>query len=99
MEALALVGSDPTIGVLLKTMHDDAAPLVRERAACALAESGLFTPQQRMAAVPQLLSYTDDPSLDAQTHGWAFQALNDITHQHLPNDSAAWRSWYEASRN
>ena len=99
VEALAVVGSDPTIGVLLKTMHDDAAPLVRERAACALAESGLFTPQQKMAAVPQLLSYTDDPSLDAQTHGWAFQALNDITHQHLPNDSAAWRSWYEASRN
>lgn len=95
VEALALTGSDQTIEPLLKAMHDDSAPLVRERAACALAESGLFTPQQRMSAVPQLLNYTDDPALDAQTHGWAFQALNDITHQHLPNDSSAWRNWYE----
>lgn len=95
VEGLALVGTDQTIEPLLKTMHDDPAPLVRERAACALAESGIFTPQQRMTAVPQLLNYTDDASLDAQTKGWAFQALNDITHQHLPNDSAAWRNWYE----
>lgn len=95
VEGLALVGTDQTIDPLLKMMHDDPAPLVRERAACALAESGIFTPQQRMTAVPQLLNYTDDASLDAQTKGWAFQALNDITHQHLPNDSAAWRSWYE----
>jgi len=99
VEGLALVGTDQTIEPLLKTMHDDPAPLVRERAACALAESGMFTPQQRMAAVPQLLNYTDDATLDAQTKGWAFQALNDISHQHLPNDSAAWRSWYESTRN
>ena len=48
-----------------------------------------------MTAVPQLLNYTDDPSLDAQTQAWAFQALGDITHQHLPNDSAMWRNWYD----
>jgi HEAT repeat protein len=76
-------------------MHDDPSPLVRERAACALAESGMFTPEQRMTAVPQLLIYADDPALDAQTHAWAFQALSDITHQHLPNDSAMWRNWYD----
>ncbi|HKU28466.1 MAG TPA: HEAT repeat domain-containing protein [Candidatus Sulfotelmatobacter sp.] len=95
-EALGLVGADQSIEPLLKAMHDDRSPLVRERAACALAESGLFTPEQRMSAVPQLLNYTDDPSLDAQTHAWAFHALSDITHQHLPNDAAAWRNWYEA---
>lgn len=94
VEGLALTGSDETIDPLLKAMHDDPAAIVRERAACGLAEAGTFTPQQRMTAVPKLLNYTDDPALDAQTQRWAFQALNDITHQHLPNDSAAWRTWY-----
>jgi hypothetical protein len=42
-----------------------------------------------------LLNYTDDPSLDTQTHDWAFQALADITRQSLPNDARVWRSWYE----
>ena len=95
VEALALVGTDATIPLLLKTMHDDPSPLVRERAACSLAESGMLTHEQRMAAVPQLLNYAGDPTLDAQTHAWAFQALGDITGQRLPQDSAAWRNWYE----
>src|SRR5579863_414924 len=94
VESLALAGSDLSIEPLLKTMHDDASPVVRERAACGIAESGLFTPQQRFTAIPQLLAYTDDPALDTQTHAWAFQALGDITHQRLPNDAAAWRAWY-----
>src|SRR5580765_3652592 len=72
VEGLALSGSDRAIGPLLSTMHDDASPLVRERAACSLAESGLFTRDQRMMAVPLLLNYTDDTSLDAQTQAWAF---------------------------
>lgn len=95
VEGLALTATDQTIDPLLKAMHDDPAPIVRERAAYGLAEAGMFTPQQRMSAVPQLLNYTDDPTLDAQTHGWAFQALHDITRQQLANDSAAWREWYE----
>jgi HEAT repeat protein len=98
VEGLALVGSVQTVEPLLKTMHDDPSPTVRERAACSLAESGMFTHEQRLSAVPQLLSYSDDPSLDAQTHAWAFQALSDITHQRLPNDSNAWRSWYGSTK-
>ena len=94
VEGLALTGSDATIDPLLKAMHDDPAAIVREGAACGLAEAGMFTPRQRMTAVPKLLNYTDDPALDAQTRGWAFQALSDITHQRLPNDSAAWRARY-----
>jgi hypothetical protein len=96
VEGLAVAGSDQAIQPLLATMHNDSSPMVRERAACSLAESGMFTPEQRMTAVPQLLNYTDDPSLDAQTRGWAFQALGDITHQRLPRDPAAWRRWYES---
>jgi len=97
-EGLALVGTSSTIAPLLQAMHNDPSPLVRERAACSLAQSGMLTSEQRLTAVPQLLNYTDDPSLDAQTHAWAFQALADITGQRLPHDSAAWRNWYGASR-
>jgi len=98
VEGLALVGTTETIPPLLQALHDDAAPSVRERAACSLAQSGMFTQEQRMSAVPQLLTYTDAPELDTQTHLWAFQALSEITHQRLPNNSSAWRQWYE-SRN
>lgn len=98
VEGLALVGSTVTIEPLLRTMHDDSSAIVRERAACSLAECGMFTHEQRLSAVPRLLSYTDDPALDAATHGWAFQALHDITRQRLPNDSNAWRSWYETTK-
>ena len=98
VEGLALAGSKETIEPLLRTMHDDPSANVRERAACSLAESGMFTHQQRMSAVPKLLNYSDDASLDAQTQGWAFQALGDITHQHLGRDSNAWRSWYDSAK-
>jgi hypothetical protein len=96
-EGLALVGTSSTIAPLLQAMRDDPSPLVRERAACSLAQSGMLTQEQRLTAVPQLLNDTDDPSLDAQTHAWAFQALTDITGQRLANDSAAWRRWYASS--
>ena len=97
VEGLALVGTTETIAPLLDSMHNDPSPLVRERAACSLAESGMLSHEQRLTAVPQLINYSDDPALDAQTHGWAFQALHDITKQRLPNDSAAWRNWYQNS--
>jgi HEAT repeat protein len=97
VEGLAIAGTDDAIPTLLATMHDDPSPVVRERAACSLAESGMFTQEQRQTTIPTLLNYTDDPSIDTQTHGWAFQALGDITHQRLPRDSAAWRSWYQQS--
>jgi HEAT repeat protein len=98
VEALSYVGTDDTIPPLLKAMHDDPAPVVRERAACALAESGMLTNQQRRTTIPTLLIYADDPSLDAQTHAWTYHALRDITAQHLPDDAGAWRNWYSSSR-
>jgi hypothetical protein len=99
VEGLALTGADGAIEPLLKAMHDDPAAEVRGRAACGIAEAGLFSPVQRSSAIPQLLRYTDDPALDAQTQGWAFHALSDITHRHMPNDAAAWRKWYEATKS
>jgi hypothetical protein len=94
VEGLALVGSDATIQPLLRTFHDDPSPMVRERAACSLAQSGMLRAQQRRTAVPQILAYTDDPSLDYATHAWAYHALRDITGQKLPDNSAVWRDWY-----
>jgi hypothetical protein len=95
VEGLALVGTTPTIEPLLDAMHNDPSPAVRERAACSLAQAGMLSHQQRLIAVPQLINYASDPALDAQTQAWAFQALANITKQSLPNDSAAWRNWYQ----
>lgn len=99
VEGLALAGTASTVAPLLQAMHDDPSPLVRERAACSLAESGMLSHELRLTAVPQLINYSEDPALDSQTHAWAFQALGDITRQRVPNDSAAWRNWYQASVN
>lgn len=95
VEGLALAGTNSTIAPLLDAMHDDSSALVRERAACSLAESGMLTHEQRLTAVPQLIDFSDDPTLDSQTHAWALQALADITKQRLPHDSVAWRVWYQ----
>ena len=97
VEGLALVGANSTIAPLLDAMRNDPSKAVRERAACGLAESGMLSREQQLTAVPQLINDSDDPALDSQTHAWAFQALTDITKQHLPNDSAAWRDWYQES--
>jgi len=94
VEGLAYLGTDDVIPVLLQIFHDDPSPTVRERAACGLAQSGMLTEQQRRSAVPQLLDFADDSSLDAQTRTWVYQALRDITGQSLPNDPAAWRNWF-----
>lgn len=98
VEGLALVGTTSTIVPLLNAMHSDPSPMVRERAACSLAESGMLSHQQRLAAVPQLINYSDDPTLDSETHTLAFQALAKITNQRLPNDSAAWRKAVASGR-
>jgi len=94
VEGLAYLGTDEVIPVLLQTFHDDSSPNIRERAACGLAQSGMLNEQQRRSAIPQLLEFAEDSSLDSQTHGWVYQALRDITGQSLPSDPTAWRNWY-----
>jgi hypothetical protein len=98
VEGLAYLGTDETISPLLETFHDDPSPMVRERAACSLAQSGMLNEQQRRSVVPKLLDFAEDSSLDGQTHTWVYQALRDITGQHLPNDPGAWRSWYNSAQ-
>lgn len=97
VEGLAYLGTDDSITPLLEVLHDDASPMIRERAACGLAQSGMLSEEQRRSAVPRLLDFAEDRSLDSQTQTWVFQALRDITGQTLPHDASAWRSWYNSS--
>jgi hypothetical protein len=72
--------------------------MIRERAACGLAQSGMLSRDQRRSAIPRLLDYSEDASLDVDTRKWVFQALRDITGQTIPHDPAAWRQWYDSHR-
>jgi HEAT repeat protein len=97
VEGLAYLAADAAIEPLLGMLHDDPSPMIRERAACGLAQSGMFSAEQRRRAIPRLLDFADDASLDDQTRSWVFQALRDITGQSLPRDAQAWREWYQRS--
>ena len=99
VEGLAYLGADAVIEPLLAVFHDDPSPLIRERAACSLAQSGMLSERQRRTAVPKLLEYTEDGALDDQTRKWVYQALRDITGQTLPHEPAAWKNWYRTSRD
>jgi hypothetical protein len=99
VEGLAYLGTDAVIEPLLATFHDDPSPLIRERAACSLAQSGMLSEGQRRTAVPKLLEFTQDGALDDQARKWVYQALRDITGQSLPHDPEAWKAWYRASRD
>ena len=94
VESLSYIGTDETIAPLLEIFHDDASPMIRERAACGLAQSGMLSEKQRRTAIPQLLDFTEDKTLTPDTLKWVFQALRDITGQTLPHDPVAWRNWY-----
>jgi HEAT repeats len=98
VEGLAYLAADASIDPLLAMFHDDPSPTIRERAACGLAQSGMFSAEQRRRAIPRLLQFADDGSLDDQTQSWVFQALRDITGQSLPHDARAWREWYASQR-
>jgi hypothetical protein len=89
-----MVRSIPSSAVPLQA----PSPTIRERAACSLAQSGTLSRLQRRTAVPRLIEYANDGALDAQTRGWVFQALIDITGQTLPRETAAWREWPDRQR-
>ena len=83
---------------LLEILHNDRSATIPERAACGLAQSGMLNERQRRRAVPRLLDYTEDYSLDPETRGWVFQALRDITGQTLPPAPSTWRLWHQKAR-
>ncbi len=94
VEALATLGTNEAIDPLLDALQNDSSPTVRERAACGLAEAGMFTREQRRTAIPRLLDLADDPALLPGTRTWIFRALQDITGANMGSDARAWRNWW-----
>ena len=98
VDAMALVATLETVPMMLDRFRNDPSPVVQERAACDLAESGMYTHAQRMNAAASLVGWVDDSLLSSQQRAWAVQALGDISGQHFGNDAAAWRRWYESAK-
>ena len=94
VEGLAMLGNDATIDPLLNLLTHDPSPRVRERAASSLGQSGLLTREERLAAVPQLLNFADDDSLNTTTRELVYGTLRVITGAPLGNDASAWREWW-----
>ncbi len=98
VDALSLVGTDETIPMLLNRFRNDPSPIVQERAACDLAQSGMYTQAQRITAAASLAGWLDDSLLSAQQRGWTLQALRDISGKNFGSDSAAWKSWLDGAQ-
>jgi len=94
VNSLAMLGTDDTIEPLIEVFRNDPSAHIRERAACGLADSGMLTRDQRKKAIPELLRMSDDPTLDAQTRGWVFQALREIGGESIASDPSAWHDWW-----
>jgi hypothetical protein len=94
VEGLSLLGTGATIQPLLDVFRYDPSLQVRERAGSALAQSGMLTKQQRLTAVPALMSLGEDSSLDSNTRNWTYQALRQITGAHYGTNPIDWREWW-----
>jgi len=98
VEGLSYLAVDASIPPLLEVLRDDPSALIRERAACGLSQSGMFSASQRWTAVPALLDDAENGGLQGDTREWVFQALRDITGQTLPHDAKRWREWYRTRK-
>jgi hypothetical protein len=96
INGLGLLGTENTIAPLLSVLRNDTSFDLRERAACNLSDSGMLSLELRRLAVPELVSFSQDPNLDATTKKWVFQALREITQQNLANDPVVWANWLGA---
>jgi hypothetical protein len=94
VEGLAMLGNDAAITPLLDLLTHDPSSRVRERAANSLGQSGLLTREERLAAVPHLLNFADDDSLNTTTRELVYGTLRVITGAALGNDANAWRAWW-----
>lgn len=98
VNGLALVGTDETVPILLDRFRKDGSPVVQERAACSLAESGMYTHEQRMTAAASFVGWLDDSTMSTAQRAWALHALRDISGRSLSENSSAWREWYAGAR-
>ncbi|HEU4663205.1 MAG TPA: HEAT repeat domain-containing protein [Dokdonella sp.] len=96
VEALAMFGGVESIPPLLDVAAHEPSPRVRERAFCALAQSGTLHLAERYEAVPGLFAIASDARGDRRSVSWAFQALREITGiRGLDDDAASWQSRLE----
>jgi hypothetical protein len=97
VDALAKFGGTEIIAPLLEVATHERSTVIRERAFCALAQSGTLHVAERYEAVPGLFAIVEDAQAedaqaDNQSVSWAYQALREITDTHdLPDDAARWR--------
>ncbi len=98
VNGLSLLATDETLPPMLDRFRNDPSPAVEERAACGLAQSGMYTREQRMKVAASMVGWLDDSLLTPQQRVWSIQALHDISGQDHGTDSAAWRAWYESTR-
>ncbi|MBL0164522.1 MAG: HEAT repeat domain-containing protein [Xanthomonadales bacterium] len=92
LEALAKFGGAEIVPPLLEIASHEPDPVLRERAFCALAQSGTLLVAERYEAVPGLFAIVEDVQSDKQSVLWAYQALREITDSYgEPNDAAKWR--------
>jgi HEAT repeat protein len=94
VEGLAMLGNDASVDPLLDILTHDRSPRVRERAASSLGQSGMLTREERLEAVPHLLNFADDDSLNTTTRELVYGTLRVITGASLGNDANAWREWW-----
>jgi HEAT repeat protein len=97
VDGLSLLATDGTLPILLDRFHNDPSPAVQERAACGLAQSGMYTHEQRITVASTLVNWLDDSQLSPQQRSWNLQALRDISGQNLGTNSSEWRSWLDAA--
>lgn len=96
VDGLAMLGTEDAVAPLLEVLHNDPSSRVREHAAAAVSHSGMMSAEVRRTALPGLLEYAADSSLDAATRRLVFAALRDISGQDLPDDPSRWKAWYSA---
>lgn len=94
VEGLSMLGNDATLNPLLDRLAHDISPRVRELAASSIAQAGMLTREERLAAIPHLLNLADDDSLSPRTRELVYGTLRVITGAALENDASAWRAWW-----
>lgn len=94
VQALGAFSDRDLIPILYKAFREDPSLPVRERAACSLSKSGVYTRDQRWLMIPFFVGVMRDHKMDDQTKNWAVQALSHITGQGFGRDVGLWEQWW-----
>jgi hypothetical protein len=98
VQALGAFEDEDLIPHVFEAFKTDPASVVRERAACSLSHTGIYTKEQRRRMLPLFIAVLEDPKQDQSTRSWAVQALNYITSAGLGSDAAKWKAWVASNR-